>query len=218
MVFKPSSSITLGWSYLNSHIVLFSWVVCIFERKPWFRVYIEIHNFLHIMAPHIGQLTLSFHITIHRKYVWTLLLKEMKVKKIKNLELWESIPILMKGKRIESLAKILMKFSFIIPWTYTSRIASCSNCATTTMSSNDPCYESIATLKFMNNKNVSKYIYIYKFIYAITIIYIYHYYYLYMSSWHSTFKTYFIVLKTKCAKVFMWGIWKPCVGFTKIVT
>jgi hypothetical protein len=39
-----------------------------------------------------------------------------------------------------------------------------------------------------------------------------------MSSWHSTFKTYFIVLKTKCAKVFMWGIWKPCVGFTKIVT
>jgi len=127
----------------------------------------------------------------------------MKVKKIKNLELWESIPILMKGKRIESLAKILMKFSFIIPWTYTSRIASCSNCATTTMSSNDPCYESIATLKFMNNKNVSKYIYIYIFIYAITIIYIYHYYYLYMSSWHSTFKTYFIVLKTKCAKVFM---------------
>jgi hypothetical protein len=107
----------------------------------------------------------------------------MKVEKIKNLELWESIPILMKGKRIESLAKILMKFSFIIPWTYTSRIASCSNCATTTMSSNDPCYRSIATLlkKFMNNKNVSKNIYInlympfLLFIYIIIIIYICHY-------------------------------------------
>lgn len=71
------------------------------------------------MAPHmdkyfISQLTLSFHKKIHRKYVWMLLLKKMKMKKIKNIELWGSIPILWKGKRIE-LAKLLIKFSFIIP-------------------------------------------------------------------------------------------------------
>jgi hypothetical protein len=43
-----------------------------------------------------------------------LLLKKMKMKRIKNIELWGSIPILRKGKRIE-LAKLLIKFSFIIP-------------------------------------------------------------------------------------------------------